>query len=248
MLFRRLSVHIREQNWFAVGLDFLIVVVGVFMGLQVQNWNEAQADKSREVTYISNLAKDVRSDITEIDEILRVSTMLMSALDRLVKTSTGDELPDGFDSARGRIEIEKFPQYSDDDPRTIGIAIFILSTLDGNRSAYNTIISTGGLGLIRDTALVRNIQDYYALADKVRHFEVSLEENRVRLVDAQQLAGISPVDEIPADELARQFGESPSLTAAAKNYWLYANRHIKLMRDLRREAENLAIVLEGAAF
>ena len=63
MLFRRLSAHSRAQNWFAVGLDFLIVVLGVFMGLQVQNWNEAQADKSREVIHISNLAKDVRSDI-----------------------------------------------------------------------------------------------------------------------------------------------------------------------------------------
>jgi len=38
--------------------------------------------------------------------------------------------------------------------------------------------------LIRDAPLVRNIQDYYALADKVRHFEVSLEENRTRLVIA----------------------------------------------------------------
>ena len=35
MLLRRITKHITEQNWFAVFIDFLIVVVGVFIGIQV---------------------------------------------------------------------------------------------------------------------------------------------------------------------------------------------------------------------
>lgn len=31
MLLRSLTKHVKAQNWFAVGLDFLIVVVGVFI-------------------------------------------------------------------------------------------------------------------------------------------------------------------------------------------------------------------------
>jgi hypothetical protein len=30
MILRRLTQHIKAQNWFAVALDFFIVVVGVF--------------------------------------------------------------------------------------------------------------------------------------------------------------------------------------------------------------------------
>jgi hypothetical protein len=26
--------HVQDQNWFAVGIDFLIVVTGVFIGIQ----------------------------------------------------------------------------------------------------------------------------------------------------------------------------------------------------------------------
>jgi hypothetical protein len=40
MLLRRVIEHVREQNWLAVFIDFLIVVVGVFIGIQVANWNE----------------------------------------------------------------------------------------------------------------------------------------------------------------------------------------------------------------
>ncbi len=45
MILRRVLQHVREQNWFAVALDFLIVVVGVFLGFQVTAWTNGQADR-----------------------------------------------------------------------------------------------------------------------------------------------------------------------------------------------------------
>ncbi len=39
MILRRITEHIKAQNWTAVALDFFIVVMGVFIGLQVQEWN-----------------------------------------------------------------------------------------------------------------------------------------------------------------------------------------------------------------
>ena len=42
MLLRRTIEHVKAQNWFAVGLDFVIVVFGVFVGLQVQDWNDSR--------------------------------------------------------------------------------------------------------------------------------------------------------------------------------------------------------------
>jgi hypothetical protein len=101
--------------------------------------------------------------------------------------------------------------------------------------------------VIRDGALVRQIQTYYATVDKVLSFEDALEINRVKLVDAQQQAGLSPVDATPADEMATIFGRDPQLLAAAKNYWLYTNRHLKLMQALRSDAERLAEALEHKA-
>lgn len=44
MILRRVIEHFRKQEWTAVFLDFVIVVLGVFIGLQVNNWNEARKD------------------------------------------------------------------------------------------------------------------------------------------------------------------------------------------------------------
>ena len=45
MLLRRMIIHVEDQNWFAIGIDFFIVVTGVFLGIQLGNWNDARADE-----------------------------------------------------------------------------------------------------------------------------------------------------------------------------------------------------------
>lgn len=40
MLLRRITQHVRDQNWIAIVLDFVIVVAGVFVGIQVANWKD----------------------------------------------------------------------------------------------------------------------------------------------------------------------------------------------------------------
>jgi hypothetical protein len=245
MILRRVIAHVKAQNWTAVFLDFAIVVIGVFLGLQAQQWSSARADRAREADHLEAVAGDLRRDVAEIEEIVRVSTVRMAALEALLSLSPGGALPNGLKSARGLIEIEKTPPFDEREQGSAGVAIFILTTFEGNRSAFETMINTGGLGLVRNASLLAQIQDYYATAAAIRDFEASLKENRVRLVDAQQEAGASPVDETPVAELAGVFGGDARLAAAAKNYWLYTNRHIKLMRDLRDKAEALLRRIES---
>jgi len=55
MILRRISENVRSQNWFAVAVEFVIVVVGVFMGLQVQDWNDARKARIEEHVLLSRL-------------------------------------------------------------------------------------------------------------------------------------------------------------------------------------------------
>ena len=43
MILQSLSKAIREQNWFAVALEFVIVIAGVVIGFQINAWNEERA-------------------------------------------------------------------------------------------------------------------------------------------------------------------------------------------------------------
>lgn len=63
MILRRLTKHVKDQNWFAVALDFCIVVAGVFIGLQVSNWNERRADRVAERELLVRVERDVAAAI-----------------------------------------------------------------------------------------------------------------------------------------------------------------------------------------
>jgi len=41
MIMRSITRHVRDRNWFAVGIDFVIAIVGVFIGIQVAIWKDA---------------------------------------------------------------------------------------------------------------------------------------------------------------------------------------------------------------
>ncbi len=247
MILRRIAEAYRRQDWFTVFVETMIVVLGVFLGLQVNNWNADRGDRAREASYLARLAEDLRADIAEIDEIDRVAAVRMAALGGLAWTAPDAPPASGYASARGPIDIRPAPPFSEEDHGSAGIALFILTTLEGNRSAYDALIGSGDFALMRDAALLREIQGYYAAADIVRDFEISLKESRVTLVEAQRLAGISPADATPVADLAARFGEDAPLRAAARNYWLYTNRHLKLVADLRDRAAALDARLKAAA-
>ena len=46
MILRRITQHVKEQNWFAVALDFIIVVLGIWVALKVGEWTEARRDQA----------------------------------------------------------------------------------------------------------------------------------------------------------------------------------------------------------
>ena len=80
MLLRRLTEHLKQQNWTAVGIDFLIVVLGVFMGIQVQAWYEGQREQKLVRNYLHRLNEDFSLSIAGTE---RTKTFVTSNLDNL---------------------------------------------------------------------------------------------------------------------------------------------------------------------
>jgi len=65
---RRLMKHVTDQNWFAVGLDVIVLVVGIFLGMQVTEWNENRRERERTKQVIETMREDLRSSISYENE------------------------------------------------------------------------------------------------------------------------------------------------------------------------------------
>ena len=61
MILRRLADAIRQQHWFTVVLEIFVVVAGIFVGLQVDDWNNLRMDRRDEQHYLNRLHDEIRN-------------------------------------------------------------------------------------------------------------------------------------------------------------------------------------------
>jgi len=62
MILRRITQHVKDQNWFAVTLDFFIVVVGIWVALMVGQW----ADEHQQRTDLARAENDINNEIASV--------------------------------------------------------------------------------------------------------------------------------------------------------------------------------------
>lgn len=169
MLLRRVIEHVKTQNWFAVVLDFVIVVFGVFIGIQVSNWNDGQADKRAFVDALERLRAEMAANISTMDivdeEVGSTLELVQAGADALV-------------SCR-------------DDPATLRVVNEGVKNLVGTaglrlrRSTLDELTSDPRLLSQQSTALRSRLADvlfYHSLAaDEARFYEYFPLESRPEL-------------------------------------------------------------------
>jgi len=134
----RVAEHVRTQNWTAIGIDFLIVVLGVFVGIQVANWNAAGVDQQRGAGFTERLREDLREERWIYDFITAYTHDVRDAADRAVQALEGNIELSNHDLL---VAAYRATQYREGNRR---------------RATYDELVSTGSLGLITDQRLLRN--------------------------------------------------------------------------------------------
>ena len=51
MILRRFTTALKQQNWTTILIEFVLLVGGVFLGIQAANWNEQRAEDRRRPTW-----------------------------------------------------------------------------------------------------------------------------------------------------------------------------------------------------
>lgn len=247
MRLRRITAHLKEQNWTAVILDFVIVVIGVFVGLQVSNWNEARHDAVRGDEYLERIHSDLVADVAALDRRAAfwadVADYGATALDfaengRLKNSSAWETL-------------QAFYQASQ---------IWSYTTSDGT---YRELIAAGDLGLVRDPGLRGSLADYYVTGgrrlarlvdvipvyrEEIRgltpmrvqryiwaHCHRFLSDDRQELIDCE-----APITEAEARTILASYLESPEAIKGLRFWMTNLGVTANLARLNKVEAERLA--------
>lgn len=148
-MIRRIVESLRTRSFSMFATELIIVIVGVFMGLQVSNWNDERLDRIRADSYLERIRNDLDADIINFRDRLRFWDEVTGyGVRALTYANTGDK-----------------QGYSDWE---LLLAYFQASQMGEfltTRATYDELKSSGELGLIRDLELRKSLASYYTSAD-----------------------------------------------------------------------------------
>lgn len=230
MLLRRVVEHVRTQNWTAVLIDFAIVVIGVYLGLQVQEWSNSRADRQRETQIIADMLADLEIDRNQYANgiasahrrVSAANTSLVGAglppIDFEWQMPRNDLVGYSFDAT----SIEEIPAERQGRLWTYVVLGYFPSA---STATIDALVGAGDTKVIRDRDLVRLLQTYYALVESVRQQNDKITAIRADILKVGVSYGLAPYVTMPPDEYFQLVGSEPELAAAIRLQATFAVFH-----------------------
>jgi hypothetical protein len=147
MILHNLANAIRGQNWFTVLIELAVVVVGIFLGLQIDDWNERRKENSLERGYIERLEAEVDANIA----VYQTAIQRAEKKDRLYRDYF-DYLHDPAVASPGKSEL-----------LAVLCRVGIQSRLRFDNTVYDELVSTGRLDIIGYIELTRSLKTYWTV-------------------------------------------------------------------------------------
>lgn len=222
MILRRIVQHVKEQEWTAIAIDFLIVVIGVFVGIEVQQWNNERSERRLEHVYLQRILSDI--DISIQTNELNVK--------RLTATSDGQAF---VVASLRRCALPEAQQDTFADGMAhlyrVGPSVFVLGTMD-------EMLSAGKFSIIRNP----KIRDTLNGLARDAKYQDDVYANKVGLISAAATTASTrvlriytdyktPFDPVRWDELDLDFNalcQDRAFQAAVSNLRDSANAGISL--------------------
>jgi hypothetical protein len=129
--------HVRKLEWRAIGIELVIVIVGVFIGMQVSNWNVEREARQRGVLFAERLKADLREEAWYYQLQIEYSRDVLASAERAVNALSGQSTESGEALL---VNAYRATQYKQKARR---------------RATYDELVSTGTLGLI-ESQMLRN--------------------------------------------------------------------------------------------
>ena len=148
MVQRRILEHLKDHNWFAVCLEFIVVVVGIILAFQIDRWYEDRQLRVEETSHLRSLNEDFAATTERIEATIARHRGAITSAIQLLRYQPGqaDEL-----TTQEFYELLSHIQY--------------IRLADYQRSTYDYLISSGRISTLRDEKLRAELTAIYSRVD-----------------------------------------------------------------------------------
>lgn len=235
-IFRNLRANLvhegKARNYLLYALgEILLVIVGIVIALQVNNWNEERLEQRQVRRYAHALINDLERDIEMVEPIMRqidLSLQSIRALDAYTRGKSLQQL-DNLDL----YQLTSFTGYR---------------AYEWHRGAFEQMRNAGTLEEMRNFDLANKITAYEALT---HHLDQDYADDRERIQEAQRQAD-EVVDtgypiKLQFVEWARQIYHGSFEFPSAGLHAIYADTRLQILTDDIRQVRVMSNKFQTAA-
>lgn len=147
---------------YAIG-EIILVVIGILIALQINNWNESRKNHKQEINFLVRLQAEIKTDVENISNAIRANKNRMERAEFLLGSIDKPKLVG--DSATYFIQSVEYAGYTNDP---------VISD-----NTFEEIKSSGKLSLIRNERLRSKIQDYYSWTSQRGQYNFIRQDNQL---------------------------------------------------------------------
>ncbi len=164
-IFRRIRQNLLMENKtgtylkYAIG-EIILVVIGIIIALQINNWNEKRKEQTKEVAILNELHREFSDNLVQFERVKASHVRSLQACRILIRNMETRGQPSSLDS---------IAQY--------GPAAFSGGTFNPSDGMVESLINSGTLQLIRNDSLRRQLVswrevygDYYEEEVEIGNF------------------------------------------------------------------------------
>ena len=135
MMFRRFPQRFRQQQWAAIATELVIVIIGVFIGMQVSNRNEEREANQKAAVFTARLIDDFRKEAWGYGWIIEYNHQTNTNQRRVLDAMAGEA---ALSDEQFVISAYRTTQFKENTR---------------HRATYDELVSTGTIELIADRQL-----------------------------------------------------------------------------------------------
>ena len=168
MLLNRMVGAVRRQDWFTASIELGIVILGLLIGLSLNNWVQSLDEEGLRQSYYERLIADLDTDKQIGGRAIAQAETIAARGARLYLGLQGEPLDKWSDGELVQAIV------------TSGYAYYP----SVNRQTYDELISTGNLRLLTDTDLKRALSTYYDRWQDARQWDDLVRHEQLNYRDA----------------------------------------------------------------
>ncbi|WCO02217.1 DUF6090 family protein [Psychroserpens ponticola] len=145
---------------YAIG-EIVLVVIGILIALQINNWNENNKQKAELKGYLNNISKNIQSDVIDLNVIKSFRDSSKLGAQQFIKLAN-----------QNTITIDEFSEYTSTYLYKYNSLFDVYFKSD--KSGFEALKNSGYLSKIQGTVIETELYKYYNLVTDIEQEEQSL--------------------------------------------------------------------------